>query len=159
MSGMIYEKDGHQYIVPSVDVTEVCKEAHDKFWDMIQDFGNRVHYAYAFRGWNAEEIKPRYKVVPNGGSAAMTFARNSALKIVRATDFDFSKIAFGETNKDGAYSMFMSCTALETVEDIGIPKNCCYDYAFASCSSLKTISILRVDKNTTFNNTFMGCKA
>lgn len=28
MSGMRYEKDGYQYIVPSVDVTEVYNEAH-----------------------------------------------------------------------------------------------------------------------------------
>jgi hypothetical protein len=49
------------------EVYEAGKQAeYDAFWDELQDFGERPHYAYAFAfsGWNDKNYNPKYSINP-----------------------------------------------------------------------------------------------
>ena len=43
-----------------------AKSEYDKFWDNVQQNGNKTDYRYAFAGtsWNSENFKPKYKIIP-----------------------------------------------------------------------------------------------
>ena len=49
------------------------KSQHDEFWDNFQDYGNRICYRYGFsgHGWNEENFKPKYKIIPVGNADGM----------------------------------------------------------------------------------------
>lgn len=131
---------------------------YDRFWNCITDNGTRTSYQYAFSRWNAEYIRPPVKLVSTeAGSLANTFMYCSRLKRVEAAYFDFFQVPRGKYQSQGAYYTFVSCAALEEIEDIGLPALREYCYTFAYCGSLRRIACLRCDENTVFTNTFQSC--
>ena len=58
-------------------VYEAGKKAeYDRFWDIYQNYGERVNYDNAFsgEGWTTELFKPKYNIIPT--NCYMTFRQN-----------------------------------------------------------------------------------
>ena len=57
------------------NVPKVYEAGFDKgtsdLWDVIQNFGNRSYYEYAFSAWGIEFIRPKYKIVPTSRTIYM----------------------------------------------------------------------------------------
>lgn len=135
----------------------------DRFWDEIQNFGQRTRYDFAFRFWGGEYIRPKYVVKPGSGTQDTKgmFQSNQSVKIIEAQYFDLSRIytTLGSSNStDSVYAMFNACSALEYIQDIRIPATS-YFGTWANCSSLHTIDIIRCSKTTYFNSAFINCSA
>lgn len=135
------------------------KAEYDEFWDNIQQNGNRTEYASAFREWGAEEITPKYKVVPTG-QASLCFHHCRNLKTINPELFDFSQAVYQPTgSSSAAYGLFDTCSKLQYLPDIGLQAGC-YVSAFAYCNVLHTIDVLRVNDDVTFGNQcFIACRA
>lgn len=154
--------NGYQDGLVSGEAYEKGKQAeYDAFWDAIQENGKRTEYAYAFARWASEYIRPKHKVVLTvAGSQKNIFYMNKYVKKIEAAYFDFSQLPRG-TNDNQAFSYcFTSSTALEEIEDIGLPISYSYAYAFAWCSKLRKIAMIRVDETTQgMGSAFTSCIA
>jgi hypothetical protein len=86
------------------------------------------------------------------------FQECSNLKKIEAQYFDFSKITrLSQTsNAESNRQIFQRCTALEEIEDIGMPAGMYY-FTFSECSLLHTIAIVRVKQTTTYTGAFGYC--
>ena len=134
------------------------KDEYDKFWDEIQNYGNRAEYMYAFSRWGSEYIRPKHKVVPtdaNSGNQPFSYCR--ALKKVESKYFDFSQKVKGTHDQGGWYYTFASCENLEEIEDLNMPPDYRYHTTYANCKKLHTIAIVRTDTDTKYTNTFNYC--
>lgn len=135
----------------------------DRFWDDIQDHGKRTRYDYAFRFWGGEYIHPKYKLIPGCGAQDIKgmFQMNQGIREIESQYFDFSGIytTLGSSaSTDGVYALFNGCSALEHMQDIGIPATSYYG-TWAGCTSLHTIEIVRCAANSYFNSAFTNCSA
>lgn len=136
----------------------VCGEDNgwNRFWDAVQNFGNRTDYASAFRAWCVERIRPKYKVNGKITQVASVFFNNKNLISVEAEWFDFSEAILPAN----PYSyMFSSCNSLQSIEDIGMSAPELYDYTWAYSGSLHTIAVIRCVQKTKFNNAFLACNS
>lgn len=131
-------------------------KAESDFWDVVQNFGNRKVYDGAFRLWECEYIRPKYKVIPNStyGVGRLCYG-NISLKKVEKQYFDLSGIRI-DFSTNANENMFTGCINLEEVEDLGIPASG-YRYTFAECPKLRTIEIVRVAENSSFVDPFKMC--
>ena len=135
-----------------------AKHEFDKFWDGFQDYGTRTDYAWAFRRWNADYIRPKYKV-KNLSLKSDSLFQHSRVKKIEAAYFDLSGIdtltgmQYGPT-----YAMFNACIQLEEIEDINIPA---VDYyaTWYNCTALKKIAVIRCASGKKFTSAFVGCSA
>ena len=144
-------------------VYEAGKKAeYDDFWDGVQQNGKREDYDHGFRMWGNVYIRPKYKVVPTGSTTChqYMFYECPNLKKIEAQYFDFSKISgLSQTsNSDSNRQIFQRCTAIEEIEDIGMPAGMYY-YTFGNCPSLHTIAVVRVKQTTTYTGAFGGCSS
>lgn len=139
---------------------EAGKQAeNDAFWDVIQQHGTRASYAYAFNNWEAEYIRPKYKVVPASGNTNQTFSHNAKLKKVEAEYFDFSQLSIPTNSQNGHYYTFYNCVELEEIEDINL-QGYWYTATFSNCYNLHTIRRLPFREDTVINaDTFNRCDA
>jgi hypothetical protein len=133
-------------------------KATKEFWDVVQDRGARSDYAYAFYRWNAEYIRPYYKVVPKTYYPDM-FRYCTKLKKIESQYFDMSQYTPQPTaNTAGYYRIFHSCSELEEIEDIGMKAGGYYQ-TYSYCSKLKKIAVWRVTKDCALNAPFGACSA
>lgn len=166
-SGMSFEQDGVKYYIPALDGTEIFNDGFAKgkakgleqIWNTVSNNWTRVQWQYAFDGWNMEKLEPPVKIAPNKGTAVRIFANNPSLVEVKAKYFDLSKVMIGTETMMGNYATFMSCTSLTLIEDIGLPANHNYDFAFYNCGKLETIEKITVAETTHFDRTFGLCKS
>lgn len=118
-------------------------QSESNFWDQMQNFGNRTQYIHGFREWGGEYIRPKYVVHPVVTSLNSMFRDATRLKILETKYFDLSNAMTSPTNAaNGNQRVFQGCTALETIENIGLPASY-YDATFKDCPLLKTIAQLR----------------
>lgn len=143
-------------------VYEAGKRDH---WDVIQNYGNRQTYQYAFIEWGDEYIRPKYKIEPVTGHYAQLFHNNKKLKKVESEYFDLSKIQMTDSQKKsqtyGNYYTFQFCSELEEIEDIGL-NDVGYSNTFHGCLKLHTIAMLRCNENTLFGSSsgmFLDCNS
>lgn len=136
------------------------KAENDRFWDVIQKYGERTMYDKAFNAWNCEYIRPKYKVVPTYISSRVSiFSENQILKKVEKEYFDFSQVPRGTYASKSWYYTWSNCRELEEIEDIGIKNIFSLDNTFRACQSLHTIACIYPDKDTKFNQSFIGCNS
>lgn len=134
---------------------EGYEAARAELWNGLQNGGTRTDYMYAFAYWASEYIRPTRKVVPTAPYGANnTFYYCRSVKKIEKDYFDFSQKEYGG---NGYYYTFTTCSALETVEDIGLIPQPSYNYAFAWCIKLETIAKIGADETTTFKGTFTSC--
>lgn len=128
------------------------KSQYDEFWDTIQNNGKRVFYKFAFYYWMYEYIRPKHKVTTMDGDIQSMFSSASKLKKVEKEYFSFSPTSTSSNNY-----MFLACTSLLIIEDIGLFP-CQYNYGtFQGCQSLHTIEAFRVSEDSMFDSTFRNC--
>ena len=139
---------------------EEGKQAENKaMWDGITANNTRTSWASAFQYWGCEYLRPPYVIAPTKSALSNMFSDNKKLKEVKSEHFDFSNITPSQTaNTSGWYRMFMNCSSLETVEDLGMAAGG-YNYTFSGCSALKKVVVLRTNANTQFQSTFNSCGA
>lgn len=130
------------------------QDEYDAFWDALQNNGNRVEYKFAFSQWAAEYIRPKYKVTTVSGDIQAIFSGASKLKKVEKEYFSFSPTSTASNNY-----MFLSCTSLLTIEDIGLFANTNNYGTFQGCISLHTIEVFRVSEGSVLEGTFHNCFA
>lgn len=136
------------------------KEENDRFWDAVQNYGNRINSQLMFNYWNCEYIRPKHKVVPTAvNSRVSTFSENNNLKKVEKEYFDFSQVPRGTYASQSWYYTWSNCRGLEEIEDIGIKNIFSLDNTFRACQSLHTIACIYPDKDTKFNQSFIGCNS
>lgn len=138
-------------------VYDAGKQAqYDDFWDSVQNCGNRTAYAYGFRNWGNEYIRPKYKITPASVQTYL-FAGCTNLKTIEPEYFDFSNLMPTFTSYNGdVYAMYANCKSLEVARDLNIPA-CTYGYTYQNCESLHTIEIMRSDARSTYDGTFINC--
>ena len=142
------------------DGYEIGKQSErDRFWDAFQDYGNRTDYAYAFRRWNIDYLRPKYKI-QNITLRADTFFQYSKMKKIEAAYFDLTGINGLPSNssRGATYGMFDACIQLEEIEDLNIPAGAYYA-TWHNCVSLKKIAVVRCAAGKAFTMAFVNCNA
>ena len=130
---------------------------YDAFWDVLQNYGSRTNYRYAFEGWGAEYIRSKYKVIPTSGVYNM-FYDNPNLKKVEAAYFDLSQVPYSGNAQ--TFSYFLGgCPKLEEIEDIGLVPNQSYTYFAAWDYALKKVACIRLNADTNVEFMLYGCTA
>lgn len=110
------------------------KAEYDRFWDALQENGNRINYEYAFggRGWTAETFKPKYPFLKVRSPYMMFTASN--VETIPPIEFD----------PRATYSyIFRSCKKLKTIEKLTFQDviNAQFDRIFQSCEALENLTI------------------
>lgn len=143
------------------NVPKVYEAGQDELWDGIV-YDERKDYAQQFKGWQIEHMRPKNKITPvTVGSANQMLRGNTLLKEVESKHFDFSQLETGTSNQEGFYYTFYGCSALTTIEDVGIGTNnpiCSFNYTFNGCTALQTVAQITVAETTRFSNTFNACR-
>lgn len=150
-------------------VADGKRAEYDMFWDSFQRNGNRTDYVQAFKRWENEYIRPKYKVVPKSETITdgttpdvsryyelITGCPN--LKKIEKEYFDLSQYhnenGYAESSSYGNYYTFSNNPNLEEIEDVGMQPYAYYN-TFRWCKKLHTIEVIRSNENTTFNSAFL----
>lgn len=131
---------------------------YDRMWDMLQQNGTRQTYPYAFIDWGWEYIRPKYKIVPITDQIAYLFGYNVNLIKAERQYVDLSQrtSASDTASNSGNFCVFMGCTALEEVEDIGMIAGYYYK-TFRNCPKLHSIAMVQFNSTTLINQAFDNC--
>ena len=126
-----------------------------KFWEMLTDNGNRIHFQYAF-GSSDYTGYSYVKPIKIKGNAQRIFYNYSGTEYPK--NIDFSEIDTSKAYNSEYYSMwFRYGTNITTVPDMGIPALPGYPDMYANMPNLHTIVIVRSNENTMFTGTFASC--
>lgn len=140
---------------------------YDAFWDIYQEKGKRVHYAYAFAGggWTKDTFKPKYQLnnitnclymfccfnLPAGNGGLYDLKQGlSDMDIVfdisKATNianmFSSSKISVVPTldcSGMETVATFLGYSSIETIEKMIVNEGHRFDYSFSNADKLKNI--------------------
>ena len=124
--------------------------AHDTFWDVYQNNGDRVNYSYAFAGlgWNNDTFTPKYPIRVVGDASYM-FSYCSLTEydfVEKGIDLDFS----GATKLT---YLFRDCKGIVRVGAIDVTGCKDVNRPFFG-SGIKTIDSFIVSEATIYDNTF-----
>lgn len=135
---IIREKTGTDALIKSGELTDKInkvfeqgkKTEYDRFWDTLQENGNRTSYQYAFsRVWTDDIYNPKYPITCNGANVYTSEA-----------------VFMDTTITDTKVPITISGTRMDTV--------------FQDCLKLKRIPSLTVENIVRFsNNCFRNCRA
>ena len=143
---------------------EEVKSYYDEFWDIVQDYGNRTNYAFAFSSdmWTQENFKPKYpiKMVGSAGNSFAYWGQNNGSFYKERIDlrgvctFDLSEC----TSLNNMFYLNQCVYAIGTLDlrNIEVLQN-----VFNSAYNLEIIEkiILREDGTQTLNNICRGCSS
>lgn len=129
-------------------------DGEDAMWDIVQNYGTRTDYSYAFLKWSGEYIRPKYKVVPTGACRNIIY-NCPDIKKIESAYFDLSQSSSPLNGYD-----FATCGKLEEVEDIGLKAttSTC-DHAFAWDSVLRKVARIELNESTNVTNLLYCCYA
>lgn len=129
-------------------------QSEDDFWDIVQRSGARTSYEQAFAYWDAEYLRPKYKIILQNTRTMNMFGNMSKLKKIEKEFFDFSQASTSDTaSTQGNYTVFRACVSLQTIEDIGMPAGYYYQ-TYNYCPELETIEVIRSNETTMYSSTF-----
>jgi len=133
---------------------------YDRMWDMLQQNGNRNAYSYAFIDWGWEYIHPKYKIIPVVDQISYLFGFNINLKKAEAQYIDLSQRTSNSdtSSATGNNCVFIGCSELEEVEDIGMLAGYYYR-TFRKCPALHTVAIVRFNSATMIYQMFDNCSS
>lgn len=137
------------------------KAEHDRFWDDVQQNGNRKDYGYAFagEGWTDKTFKPKYDIKPT--MANNMFARfgmmASSVSITKL--LEDAGVVLDTSNCTNCSQMFYGCRAVETPH-ISLVKatsagNLYYDAMFMEKAEITFAENTLANYNSMYGN----CKA
>ena len=146
--------------IESIDVDSAYVKGqqaeYDRFWDALQDYGNRTTYSYGFASpsWNDATFKPKYDIIMANGGNCMFL--NSAITDVKAileecgVIMDFTGcISFG--NSCGSAKV----TRLPTIDASSFDSNGIL-YTF-NRSDIEEVTIINVQPNLVWKESFVNC--
>lgn len=135
------------------------KHERERFWDVYQDYGNRINYEMAFagNGWTDELFSTRKYDIPVGIESAYMMFRNSKITDLKRFNLisDSVQYAFQNVNtfeigvvrgKTSAYGCFSGCNLLKTVAGFGVEARSATEailgWAFNYCIALENLNIV-----------------
>ena len=145
------------------------KSQYDRFWDGLQNYGNRTNYKYAFYAegdaigvvWTKETFKPLYDIKPSDANRMFQGMGNFDL-VQQLSDLgitlDFSnsldmcycfmnsqltRIGKVYLKAFGCNDVFNSCENLHTIDEVGMhmSANASVGNMFKNCTSLTNITV------------------
>jgi hypothetical protein len=137
------------------EVFDAGKQAeYDRFWDGVQDNGNRTDYRYAFKEWRSTEINPKYPIVCTANSGTEMFNGCQSLILpptVTPVNGSFETI----------YCMFQNCRKAQEIGwDIKVVSSTssAVTNTFNMCHELVNIKSLTFDvaETISFSANFFG---
>ena len=156
------------------------KDEYDKFWDNFQNYGKRISFDYAFRGYcfNFNNFYPKYDIKPVGDMRKMFYAWEIdsvhmgslkqrleecgvTLNTSQATYFE-NAFSWGKWTElpvidmsnetQGCNSCFARCSKLHTIEKIIVSENTLIaDTMFTNDTALENLTIEGVIAKNNFN--------
>ena len=139
------------------------KAEYDRFWDAVQNYGNRTNYNRGFCGmtWTDDNFKPKYDIRPNGQNSAYSLFGFAAITdLVELLEkqgivLDTSKASglFGEMFANS------SVTRIPTLDLTNANISNGTTNMFANCNRLKTIDKIIMSENTITYSMFNGVTA
>jgi hypothetical protein len=131
---------------------------YDRFWDAVQNYGNRKDYDFCFAGdaWTIDTFKPKYPIVPT--SCQNAFAYWGAYSD-RISTIDFRDIQIDLSKSKTLANCFYNNQFIVAIGEVDITSSRNFNNFFSGAKNLHTIEKLIVDNNgeTTFNTPFSGC--
>ena len=132
---------------------------YDRFWDSIQDYGNRTDYQYFFAGasWNDITFKPKYDIILRGSTPTYSVFIKSKItnlkKILEDCGVVLSTVGITYNT-----SLFNESSITDLPEmNLSNANNLS---TFNGAMSLKSVDKFIVgDMEHTYNNTFNSCKS
>lgn len=142
-----------------VEGIEQGKQAErEAFWDSFQQNGTLENYNRAFggKGWNDDNLNPKYAIRPIGESSAYMLFSNCG--IVDA--FRKNSIELDTSNATGsAAEIFSNCHTLIYIPPLDLSNCTNLQSAFAYDYALVTIEKLVLSENTKTNACFPSCRS
>ena len=128
---------------------------YDRFWDALQDNGNRTDYFAAFVFWDDETFKPKYDIIPSG-TAMYMFAKSQITNLV--TCIENAGIVFDTSKSPHVGYLFNDASSLVEAPIIDATSSSSVDRLFNGCVSLKKAGVIFPEnKITAFANAFARC--
>lgn len=109
---------------------------YETFWDVFQDYGNRIDYKNAFaNGWTDENYNPKYPIIcGSGNTASNMFAYNENITDTKV-DIDTSAVT-------ALTNIFNGCKQLRTIKKLIVGSLITTtSSAFANCNTLENITL------------------
>lgn len=134
------------------------KAEYDAFWDIYQQNGKRIQYAYAFGsvGWTDETFKPKYDMDVKG--ANYMFGGTGITNLSEALRKNGKKLI---TGYDASYyAMFSGANSITDIPELDFSMTTATQSVFANCTALKSIEKIKMgDRNTNVSSMFQNCTA
>ena len=131
---------------------------YDRFWDAVQDNGNRTNYSGAFYGdsWTNETFKPKYDIKIVGSTNANSMFREA--KIVGSLKDIMNSLGITiDTSQCTAFSYtFYGNSGITEIPTIDMSKSIAAASVFANNKALETIGLI-VGEKLVFNNIVSNC--
>ena len=106
------------------------KSEYDRFWDNLQDYGNRTDYWGAFCGWNDEMFKPKYPFVMINHGYAFRYSTITAVPEIEIR------------NTPSMVQLFYDAKMLRRVEKLSFNRTITsFSNTFNNCEALEHIII------------------
>lgn len=132
---------------------------YDRFWDALQENGQRKNYDYTFYRWTAENFKPKYPIRPTDGGATwlLCYSTVTDRRYLDLIDFsqsynvtspfdstimptfgvvDLSSVGSGKT----VTNLFRYNSKIHTIEKIVVHEGIKYSQWFSGDSSLANVT-------------------
>ena len=132
------------------------EDENDRFWDDIQQKGNRNNYQACFMQWGAKTITPKYKI--RTGTLYQLIAYCKELEYVVWDMIECTSDSFAS-----AYNFAINCSKLKSIDmDINVSKATTTSGmtgAFQDCTELERIQKIITSANIQYNTTFKNCNS
>lgn len=139
------------------------KSEYDKFWDVLQDYGNRRYYSNAFTSivstanfWNEENFNPKYDIILSESANASDnmflytpIKDLEAILLKNGVKFDTSQT----TRLNGCFDR----SRVEKVPSLDASNCTTIIRVFYDANKLIKAGFLNITEGCTFNNVFVSC--
>lgn len=130
---------------------------YDRFWDALQDYGNRTAYSYAFAhgSWNDETFKPKYDLHPVGDATNM-------FRSCKITDLkgilERQGVVLDTSQATSPANMFYECRKLTRLPSIDLTNSSTtFGFSFSYCSDLVSIDKIILNQEGALSVHFDYC--
>jgi hypothetical protein len=133
------------------------KSEYDRFWDAVQNYGNRKNYNRGFCGfsWTDENFKPKYDIRPSESNAAYSMFGYAAITDL-AKILEEKKVELDTSNASGLFQEMFANSKVTRIPTLNITKASGVTNMFANCEGLTTIEKIIISENTPTGYMFNG---
>lgn len=135
-------------------------DEYDKFWDMVQQKGNRKNYDRAFCQWAMDYWKPKYDIKPTAASYmfyGQTKIGDSYINLPEKLAEAGITLDFSEITSANGFVQMLSYTAISHFGTLNAPNAAGFTSAFIYSTQLKQLYLnIKNDGSATFAGSFTG---